>query len=103
MCISESWKASITSSKDRVKGKKTVFKIDFEEEIDFDNKFKVSKATALTKNCLNKYSKDQTTLPKDHHYDADKMFRLYMLKRRMVSELYFILSLSNLLFSYCFL
>ena len=73
-----------TKKGDKSKGKKTVFRIDFDEEIDFDSKFKKSKGTALTKNTLNKYSKDQTTLPHDHHYDADKLFRLFLQKARMV-------------------
>ncbi|XP_052772258.1 condensin complex subunit 2-like isoform X2 [Mya arenaria] len=80
----ESWKSTVLSKKDKTKGKKTVFRIDFDEEIDFDSKFKLSKGTALTKNTLNKYSKDQTTLPKDHHYDADKLFRLFLLRKKMI-------------------
>ncbi|XP_060588425.1 condensin complex subunit 2-like [Ruditapes philippinarum] len=79
-------KSASTTQAQKSKGKKQVFRIDFDEEIDFESKFKISKATALTKNTLNKYSKDQTTLPKDHHYDADKLFRLFMLKRRMIKR-----------------
>ncbi|XP_045188524.2 condensin complex subunit 2-like isoform X2 [Mercenaria mercenaria] len=79
-------KSASTTQAQKSKGKKQVFRIDFDEEIDFDSKFKISKATALTKNTLNKYSKEQTTLPKDHHYDADKLFRLFMLKRRMIKR-----------------
>lgn len=81
----DSWKSVTDKSKaQKSKGKKHVFRIDFDEEVDFDSLFKVSKATALTKNTLTKYSKDQTTLPKDHHYDADTLFRLFMLRRRMI-------------------
>ena len=85
--FSDSWK-SITSKAQKSKTKKPVFRIDFDEEIDFESKFKTSKATSLTRTTLNKYSKDQTTLPKDHHYDADKLFRLFLLKRRMVSLIF---------------
>jgi len=88
--IAENWKSTLLAKKGKTKGKKTVFRIDFEEEIDFDSKFKTSKFTSLTKNTLNRYSKDQTTLPKDHHYDADRLFRLFLLKRQMVSYLAFI-------------
>jgi len=69
------------------KGKKALFRIDFDEEVDFDNKFKTSKATSLTKNTLTKYSKDKTTMPKDHHHEADKFFRQFLLKTRMVTKL----------------
>ena len=81
--LTDSWK-SITAKSQKSKVKKPVFRIDFDEEIDFDARFKTSKATSLTRTTLNKYSKDQTTLPKDHHYDADTLFRLFLLKRRMV-------------------
>ena len=84
----DSWK-SITAKSQKSKLKKPVFRIDFDEEIDFDARFKTSKATSLTRTTLNKYSKDQTTLPKDHHYDADTLFRLFLLKRRMVSMFFF--------------
>ena len=84
LIITDSWK-SITAKSQKSKTKKPVFRIDFDEEIDFEARFKPSKATSLTRTTLNKYSKEQTTLPKDHHYDADKLFRLFLLKRRMVS------------------
>lgn len=80
-------KDSVTSTQaQKTKGKKQVFRINFDEEIDFESKFKPSKATTLTKNTLNKYSKDRTTLPKDHHYDADKLFRLFLLKEKMIKR-----------------
>lgn len=80
----DSWKSMVLSKKDKTKGKKAVFRIDFDEQIDFEAKAKTSKFIALTHNTLKKYSKDQTTLPKDHHYDADRFFRLFMLKQRMI-------------------
>jgi hypothetical protein len=53
--------------------------------VDFDNLFKVSRATMLTKGTMMKHSKKKNTLPKDLHYDADKLFRLFQKDKIMVS------------------
>ncbi|KAL4231117.1 hypothetical protein ACF0H5_008700 [Mactra antiquata] len=80
-------KTSITTSKlQKKKGKKQTFRLDFDEKIDFDSLMKPSKTTSLTKSTLTKYSRDQTTLPKDHHYDADLLFRLFFLKQRLMKR-----------------
>ena len=68
--------------------KKPVFKIDYEEQLDFTGYFKASKATTLTTATLTKYSKDKNTLPKDLHYDADKLFRLFSKSKVMVSYMW---------------
>ena len=44
-------------------------------------------ATTLSKSTLAKYTADKTTLPEDLHYDADKLFRLFIKPKIMVSGL----------------
>ena len=65
--------------------RKEPFCIDYDQEVDFDNLFKVSRATMLTKSTMMKHSKKKNTLPKDLHYDADKLFRLFQKDKVMVS------------------
>ncbi|KAK3096126.1 hypothetical protein FSP39_023492 [Pinctada imbricata] len=68
------------------KAKKPVFKIDYDAEKEFTNYLKPSKATTLTTATLTKYSKDKNTLPKDLHYDADKLFRLFCKSKLMIKR-----------------
>ncbi|XP_041370641.1 condensin complex subunit 2-like [Gigantopelta aegis] len=69
------------------KVKKPTFRIEYDETVDFDLKyFKKSKTTILTKRTLNGYSKDQTTLPKDLHYDMDKLFKLFCQPKIMIKR-----------------
>lgn len=42
-------------------------------------------ATTLSKTTLAKYTVDKTTLPEDLHFDADKLFRLFIKPKIMVS------------------
>ena len=70
------------------KNKKALIDIDYDEvkeEKDFAKFFKPSKSLTLTKSTLSKYSKVKNTLPKDLHYDADKLFRLFCKGQVMVS------------------
>lgn len=70
------------------KNKKALLDIDYDtvkEEKDFAKYFKPSKSLTLTKSTLTKYSKEKNTLPKDLHYDADKLFRLFCKSQVMVS------------------
>ena len=58
----------------------------FDESIDLDWSFKVTKAaTTVTKVTLEKHSKQQTTLPEDLHYDADQLMRLSSMPPVMAS------------------
>lgn len=61
--------------------------MDYDQDIDFDNHFKSSRATMLTKATMIKHSKKKNTLPKDLHYDADKLFRLFQKAKVMVRDL----------------
>ena len=66
------------------KNKKALLDIDYDEvkeEKDFAKFFKPSKS----KSTLSKYSKVKNTLPKDLHYGADKLFRLFCKGQVMVS------------------
>ena len=45
-------------------------------------------ATTLSKSTLAKYTADKTTLPEDLHYDADKLFRLFIKPKIRVSNLF---------------
>ena len=70
------------------KNKKALLDINYDEvkeEKDFAKFFKPSKSLTLTKSTLSKYSKVKNTLPKDLHYDADKLFRLFCKGQVMVS------------------
>ncbi|XP_052101083.1 condensin complex subunit 2-like [Mytilus californianus] len=66
--------------------KKEPFKMDYEQQIDFDSYFKSSRATMLTKATMIKHSKKKNTLPKDLHYDADKLFRLFQKAKVMIKR-----------------
>lgn len=66
--------------------RKEPFCIDYDQEVDFDNLFKVSRATMLTKSTMMKHSKKKNTLPKDLHYDADKLFRLFQKDKVMIKR-----------------
>ena len=68
------------------KDKKEAFVIKYEEDVDFDAKFKQTRAaTMLTKATLDRYSKTQTTLPEDLHYDSDKLLKPFLKPKVMVS------------------
>ncbi|KAJ8317223.1 hypothetical protein KUTeg_005127 [Tegillarca granosa] len=73
-------------TEDKSKRKKIVFKLEYEDDKDFDKFFKKSKGTTLTKLTLTKYSKDKNTLPKDLHFDADKLFRLFTKTKIMIKR-----------------
>nr|XP_022339917.1 condensin complex subunit 2-like [Crassostrea virginica] len=71
------------------KNKKALIDIDYDEvkeEKDFAKFFKPSKSLTLTKSTLSKYSKVKNTLPKDLHYDADKLFRLFCKGQVMIKR-----------------
>ncbi|XP_022097671.1 condensin complex subunit 2-like [Acanthaster planci] len=75
----------------KAKTKKPVFRIDYEEDVNFDKYFSESKAaTTLSKATLDKYSKSVTTLPGDLHYNPDSLFKLFLkpnfVVRRQVSN-----------------
>ena len=68
------------------KEKKAAFQIKYEEDEDLEDCFKESKrSTTLTKSTLDKYSKSDKTLPEDLHYDAEKLFSLFIKPKIMVS------------------
>lgn len=48
--------------------------------------FMYQAATTLSKATLAKHTATKTTLPEDLHYDADKLFRLFIKPRIMVSN-----------------
>ncbi|XP_076436005.1 LOW QUALITY PROTEIN: condensin complex subunit 2-like [Babylonia areolata] len=78
---------SLGSSAQKSKPKRPAFQLTYEKAGDLDSKFKASKATALTKATLQKYTKKKTTLPEDLHFQADNLFRLFhrhniMIKRQ---------------------
>ncbi|ELU01811.1 hypothetical protein CAPTEDRAFT_224498 [Capitella teleta] len=53
---------------------KSVFSIDYEKEEDLDSKLKKTRAaTMLTRATLDRYSKSQTTLPEDLHYETEQL------------------------------
>ncbi|KAL3863722.1 hypothetical protein ACJMK2_005465 [Sinanodonta woodiana] len=84
--VSRDSKLKSMKATDKPKTKKAAFRIHFDVELDFEQQFKISKATCLTKGTLSKYNKDLTTLPKDHHYDANKLFRLFLRKKIMIKR-----------------
>ena len=56
---------------------KEAFAAAFDESVDLDWHFKVTKAaTTVTKVTLEKHGKQQTTLPEDLHYDANQLMKL---------------------------
>lgn len=67
--------------------KKQPFSLKFDSEVDFANSFaKGRAATTLSKTTLAKYTVDKTTLPEDLHFDADKLFRLFIKPKIMVKR-----------------
>lgn len=66
--------------------RKEPFSMNYDQEVDFDNLFKVSRSTMLTKATMMKHSKKKNTLPKDLHYDADKLFRLFQKSKIMIKR-----------------
>ncbi|KAK3590125.1 hypothetical protein CHS0354_041175 [Potamilus streckersoni] len=84
--VSRDSKLKSMNTTDKPKTKKAAFRMNFDVELDFEHQFKISKATCITKGTLSKYSKELTTLPKDHHYDADKLFRLFLRKKIMIKR-----------------
>ena len=66
------------------KPKRPPFRLTYEMAGDLEAKFKPSKATALTKATLQKYTKKNTTLPEDLHFQADQLFRLFLRQNIMV-------------------
>ncbi|KAK7110884.1 condensin complex subunit 2-like [Littorina saxatilis] len=83
---------SLNSKSQKSKSKRPPFHLTYEKTNDLEGKFKASKATALTKATLQKYTKKKTTLPEDLHFQADKLFRLFhrqniMIKRQETGEI----------------
>ena len=52
-------------------------------------------ASTLSKATLAKHTARNTTLPEDLHYDADKLFRLFIKPRIMVSNMIFMTEFRN--------
>lgn len=77
---------SLTGNSQRSKTKRQPFQLTYENGGDLDSKFKASKATALTKATMQKYSKKKTTLPKDLHFEADKLCRLFLRQKIMIKR-----------------
>nr|XP_006825955.1 PREDICTED: condensin complex subunit 2-like [Saccoglossus kowalevskii] len=83
--------SSHVSDKKR-KDRKAYFKIDFDEDINFDKLFTVTKVTTtLTKTTVEKWRETAITLPADLHYNPDNLFRLFgqpkvMVKRQAETE-----------------
>jgi len=66
---------------------KEAFAVTFDESVDLDWSFKVTRAaTTVTKVTLEKHSKQQTTLPEDLHYDANQLMRLTSMPPVMASH-----------------
>ncbi|RMX41808.1 hypothetical protein pdam_00012481 [Pocillopora damicornis] len=69
------------------KAKKEPFTINFDSEVDFASSFSKGKAaTTLSKTTLAKYTAAKNTLPEDLHYNADKLFRLFIKPKIMVKR-----------------
>ena len=84
--ILDTIRTTIANGTQKAKPKKEPFKLEYDVEINFENNFKeTKKATTLTKGTLDKYSKSLTTLPEDLHYDADKLFRVFIKPKILVS------------------
>lgn len=85
-CISDSRIRSLAEpGASKKKLRKEPFEVNYNQQIDFDSFFKPSKSTMLTKATMIKHSKKKKSLPKDLHYDADKLFRLFGKSKIMVS------------------
>ena len=87
--LAASREATTVDGEKKSRGKKEPFRVDLEAEVDVDSHLKKTRAaTTVTKATLVKYSKSQTTLPKDLHYDGEKLFKLSLRPRRMVRDSY---------------
>ena len=87
MLASVSGEGTAVEGEKKPRGKKEPFRIDYKDEVDFDSHLKNTRAaTTLTKATLVKYSKSQTTLPKDLHYNGEKLFKLSLKPKLMVSQ-----------------
>lgn len=76
-----------TSGNEKAKKSKTKqpFSVVFDDNVDLDWNFKVTKAaTTVTKTTLDKHTKQQTTLPDDLHYDAKQLMKLFTMPSVMV-------------------
>jgi condensin complex subunit 2 len=68
--------ATITEKKSKDKAPMT---IDYKKGDGQKNKLKKTRAaTTLVKSTLERYSKGQTTLPEDIHYDSDQLFKPFV-------------------------
>lgn len=69
------------------RAKKQPFTIKFDSEVDFGKSFSRGRAArTLSKATLAKHTATKTTLPEDIHYDADKLFRLFIKPRILVKR-----------------
>ena len=94
--------ATAVDGEKKTRGKKEPFRVDFEAEVDVDSHLKKTRAaTTVTKATLVKYSKSQTTLPKDLHYDGEKLFKMSLRPRLMVRDSYGSLPYPYMLKVYC--
>ncbi|XP_051896987.1 condensin complex subunit 2 [Pristis pectinata] len=65
--------------KNRKKQLKKVFEIDFEEDINFENHFRETRAaTTISKATLDRHNGQLTTLPTDFHYDPNNITCLFL-------------------------
>ena len=86
--------SDVTEGEKRTKVKKEPFKIDYDADIKFEMLFKETRAaTTLTKKTLDRYGKSESTLPEDLHYDADKLFRVFIKPKIMVRIFFTMMSL----------
>uniref|UniRef100_A0A8C8RKE6 Condensin complex subunit 2 n=1 Tax=Pelusios castaneus TaxID=367368 RepID=A0A8C8RKE6_9SAUR len=71
-------KPDILSEKvSKKKNAKKVFELNFDEDIDFEQRFRKTRAaTTLAKSTLENQNKKSTTLPEDFHYDPDNIIQL---------------------------
>merc|ERR1712048_989192 len=61
------------------KKQKENFRIDFDEEVDFNKFFREGRAsTHLKDSTLEKLDKIQTMIPEDIHYEVESLFKLYL-------------------------
>ncbi len=69
------------------KTKKEPFVIQYDDDVDYSKLFSQSRAaTTLTRATLERWSKLVTTLPDDLNYEPDKLFKLFLKPRVMVSH-----------------
>ena len=84
------WTDSESTAVDKTKRTKVKesFSVNFDDSVDLDWHFRVTKAaTTVTKVTLEKHSKQQTTLPEDLHYDANQLMKLTSMPPVMVGSL----------------